>query len=97
MNSPGVEGEWPCTDIMDIHRPDDLVDVANLGLTLAEAKRLLAGVQREIVAAQARNHAASAAGLLALWQRLPCEEAMGGGRRGVGIIAGDATMGEPLA
>ena len=57
LNSPGVEGEWPCTDIMDIHRPDDLVDVANLGLTLAEAKRLLAGVQREIVAAQARNHA----------------------------------------
>ncbi len=42
---------------MEINRPDDLVDIANLGLTLAEAKRLLAGVQREIVAAQARDHA----------------------------------------
>jgi len=53
----GVEGEGPCTDIMEIRRPDDLVDIANLGLTLAEVKRLLAGVQREIVAAQARDHA----------------------------------------
>ncbi len=42
---------------MEIHRPDDLGNIANLGLTLAEAKRLLAGVQREIVAAQAREHA----------------------------------------
>jgi len=53
----GAEGEGPCTDIMEIRRPDDLVDIANLGLTLAEAKLLLAGVQREIVAAQARDHA----------------------------------------
>ncbi len=53
----GGEGEGPCTDIMEIRRPDDLVDIANLGLTLAEAKLLLAGVQREIVAAQARDHA----------------------------------------
>jgi len=42
---------------MEIRRPDDLVDIANLGLTLSEAKRLLAGVQREIVAAQAGTHA----------------------------------------
>jgi len=53
----GVEGEGPCTDIMEINRPGDLVDIANLGLTLSEAKRLLAGVQREVVAAQAREHA----------------------------------------
>jgi len=53
----GVEGEGPCTDIMEINRPGDLVDIANLGLTLSEAKLLLAGVQREIVAAQAREHA----------------------------------------
>ncbi len=53
----GAEGEGSCADIMEIRRPDDLVDIANLGLTLAEAKRLLAGVQREIVAAQAREHA----------------------------------------
>jgi len=42
---------------MDINRPDDLVDLASLGLALAEAKRLLAGVQQEIVAAQAKEHA----------------------------------------
>ncbi len=53
----GAEGEGPCTDVMEIRRPDDLCDIADLGLTLAEAKRLLAGVQREIVAAQARDHA----------------------------------------
>jgi hypothetical protein len=53
----GAEGEGPCADIMEIRRPDDFVDIANLGLTLSEAKRLLAGVQREIVAAQAREHA----------------------------------------
>jgi len=44
-------------DVMEISRPGDLADIANLGLTLAEAKRLLAGIQREIVAAQARDHA----------------------------------------
>jgi len=39
----GVEGEGPCADIMEISRPGDLVDITNLGLTLAEAA-LLAGV-----------------------------------------------------
>ena len=55
--SIGAEGEEHSTDVMRIARPDDLVDLAGLGLTLAEGKRLLAGVQREIVAAQARLHA----------------------------------------
>jgi hypothetical protein len=41
---------------MKISRPDGLVDIANLGLTLSEAKLLLANVQREIAAAQARDH-----------------------------------------
>ncbi len=53
----GAEGEGPCTDIMEMRRPDNLRDIADLGLTLAEAKRMLAGVQREIVAAQAGDHA----------------------------------------
>ena len=47
----------PCVDIMEISKPDDLDDIANLGLTLTEAKQLLARVQREISAAQAREHA----------------------------------------
>ena len=41
---------------MEISGPDGLADIADLGLTLAEAKLLLANVQREIVAAQARDH-----------------------------------------
>ena len=53
----GAEGEGSCTDVLEIDRPGDLGDIASLGLTLAEAKRLLAGVQREIVAAQAKEHA----------------------------------------
>ena len=53
----GAEGEGSCTDVLEIGQPNDLGDIANLGLTLAEAKPLLAGVQREIVAAQAREHA----------------------------------------
>ena len=55
--SIGAEGEERSTDVMRIGRPDDLTDLATLGLTLAEGKRLLAGVQREIVAAQARVQA----------------------------------------
>ncbi len=56
--SIGAEGEEHSTDVMRIARPDDLADLATLGLGLAEGKRLLAGVQQEIVAAQARLHAA---------------------------------------
>src|ERR1700676_1023694 len=43
---------------MEINRPDDLRDIATLGLTLSEAKQLLSVLQREIVAAQAGTHAA---------------------------------------
>ena len=53
--SIGAEGEEHSTDVMRIARPDDLTDLASLGLTLAEGKQLLAGVQQEIVAAQARR------------------------------------------
>ena len=52
--SIGAEGEEHSTDVMRIAKPDTLADLASLGL--AEGKRLLAGVQREIVAAQARAH-----------------------------------------
>ena len=51
----GVEG--PFVDVMEISKPDDLGDIANLGLTLAEAKQLLARVQCEISTAQASKHA----------------------------------------
>src|SRR5208337_888846 len=52
-----ADGEERCADVMKIDRPDDLADIADLGLTLAEGKLLLAGLQQEIVAAQARSHA----------------------------------------
>ena len=54
----GVAGDERSTEVMRIARPDDLTDLATLGLTMAEGKQLLAGVQQELVAAQARLHAA---------------------------------------
>ena len=53
----GARSEKQSIDVATITRPDDLVEIANLGLTLAEGKLLLAGLQQEIVAAQARSHA----------------------------------------
>ena len=53
----GNDGQSRSSDVMAISRPDDLSDLANLGLTLVEAKQLLAHVQRDVVAAQAGNHA----------------------------------------
>jgi hypothetical protein len=55
--SIGAAGDERSTEVMRIARPDDLTDLATLGLTLAEGKQLLAGVQQELVA-QARRHAA---------------------------------------
>jgi hypothetical protein len=52
----GAYGDEPFADVMTINRPDDLDDIANLGLTVADGKRVLAGLQQEIVAAQARSH-----------------------------------------
>ena len=48
----------PCIDVLELRRPGDLGDIASLGLTLPEAKRLLASVQQAVVAVQARDHAA---------------------------------------
>src|SRR4051794_18969881 len=56
--SIGAGGAEHSTDVLRIARSGDLTDLASLGLTLAESKQLLAGVQQEIVAAQARVHAA---------------------------------------
>ena len=56
--SIGAAGGERSTEVMRIARPDDLTDLATLGLSLAESKQLLVGIQRELVAAQARLHAA---------------------------------------
>jgi hypothetical protein len=57
LNLAAAGDGGPCVDIMEISKPDDLGDVANLGLTLTEAKQLLARVQRAISTAQTREHA----------------------------------------
>jgi hypothetical protein len=44
-------------DLIEIDRPTGLAEIANLGLTLSEAKQVLARMQRALVAAQAHDHA----------------------------------------
>ena len=51
-----ADGEAPFVDVMTINRPDDLDDIASLGLAEADGKRVLAGLQQEIVAAQTKSH-----------------------------------------
>src|SRR3954451_15395243 len=53
-----VDGSSRSVDVMAIDRPGDLGDIADLGLTLAQGKQLVALVQQEIVTAQSRDHAA---------------------------------------
>ena len=53
----GLGGQSRSSDVMATNRPDDLGDLANSGLTPAEAKKLLANVQQEVIAAQACHHA----------------------------------------
>jgi hypothetical protein len=52
----GVGGQSRSFDVMEISRPDGVGDIDNLGLTLAEGKLLLAGVQQGVVAGQADSH-----------------------------------------
>ena len=44
------------TDLIESCRQEGVGDIANLGLTLPEAKQLLASVQRAVVSAQAVSH-----------------------------------------
>jgi hypothetical protein len=53
----GGGGDDRGTDLIEIAKPADLRDIANLGLSLAEAKQVLAAIQREVVTTQARDHA----------------------------------------
>jgi hypothetical protein len=46
----GVDGQSRSLNVMAISRPDDLGDIANLGLTLSEGKLLVAQVQQQLVA-----------------------------------------------
>lgn len=53
----GPESEGPYTNVVEINLPHDLGHRANLGLTLSDAKLVLAGVQRAIGAAQIKDEA----------------------------------------
>src|SRR3954452_10196010 len=53
----GTDSRARSVDVLEISRPNDLGDIGNLGLTLPEAKQLLARVQQAVVAAQAHQHA----------------------------------------
>jgi hypothetical protein len=46
----GADAEAPFVDVMTINRPDDLDDIASLGLAVADGKRVLAGLQQLLVA-----------------------------------------------
>ena len=48
----GINGQSRSFDVIGFSRPDGLGDIANLGPTLADGKRLLAEVQQVVVAAQ---------------------------------------------
>src|SRR3954452_3193265 len=52
-----TDGQSRSFEVMAISRPEGLGEIANLGLTLAEAKQLLVQVQQQLVAEQANAHA----------------------------------------
>ena len=50
------DARCPGTDLVEICRPEGLGEIANLGLTLPEAKQLLASVQRAVVTRRREPH-----------------------------------------
>ena len=54
----GPDAAAESIDLIEIHRSSGLGDIANLGLTLAEAKQIMARLQQVVVSAQADDHAA---------------------------------------
>ena len=53
----GTDKPGRSVDVLEIGQLRDLGDIANLGLTLAEAKQLVSRVQQAVVTAQAQEHA----------------------------------------
>jgi hypothetical protein len=58
---------------MAISRPDGVGEIANLGMTLSEAKQPLLQVQRQVVAGQPNTHAMFRLGLPVVWRDLSRE------------------------
>jgi hypothetical protein len=53
----GIDGPAGVIDVLDIRPLGGLGEIANLGLTLAEAKQILARLQQAVVAVQVDDHA----------------------------------------
>jgi hypothetical protein len=53
----GIDGPARVIDVLDIRPLGGLAEIAKLGLTLAEAKQILACLQQAVVAVQADDHA----------------------------------------
>jgi hypothetical protein len=53
----GIDRPPRVIDVLDIRPRGDLGDIANLGLTLSEAKQILPGLQQTLVAIQTDDHA----------------------------------------
>jgi hypothetical protein len=53
----GIDSPARVIDVLDIRALGDLADIANLGLTLSEAKQILARLQQVVVGVQAADHA----------------------------------------
>ena len=68
----GAEGEGRALDVMEINRPDDLGDIADLGLTLDETT-IVGGAPTRDRRRAGQGPRGSAADLLTLWRRLPGE------------------------
>src|ERR1700759_382071 len=52
----GSDGHSRSCEVMVITRPDGLAEIADLGMSLSEAKQLLGQVQRQVAAGQATIH-----------------------------------------
>jgi hypothetical protein len=81
-----VDGQSRSFDLMAISRPDGLGEVANFGLTLTEAKLLLAQVQQQVVAAQRTFIRSRDDGERHLEARVGNVETIDGGRQVFGAI-----------
>ncbi|MBV8095780.1 MAG: hypothetical protein JOY71_00700 [Acetobacteraceae bacterium] len=67
----GTDKPGRSVDVLEIGQLRDLCDIANLGLTLAEAKQLVGRVQQAVVTRPGAGACHCSAGLLILRRRLP--------------------------
>jgi len=67
----GVEGPLDSVDVLEIDRPGNLDDLADLGLRLPDGKQLLSQVQQAVVASPMPGSCRPTAGMPGLRCRMP--------------------------